>query len=173
VKHESSKLEGIGKYVVLMFDEVSVKDDLVFDKNTGELIGFMNLGEDLNNMFRKNQGAQNSVASHALVFIVCGVASQLKFMLGYFATCTATSDMHFPLLWRAIGYCESYAGLKAISVVSDKASSNQKLYQIHQNSLQSVAYKTTNVFSREYCRPLFFSSDSPHLLKTARNKLAN
>jgi len=55
VKHESSKLEGIGKYVVLMFDEVSVKDDLVFDKNTGELIGFMNLGEDLNNMFRKNK----------------------------------------------------------------------------------------------------------------------
>ena len=96
-------------------------------------------------MFRKHQGTQNSVASHVLVFMVCGVASQLKFMLGYFATCTATSDMHFPLLWRAIGYCKSYAGLKVISVVSEKASSNQKLYQIHQNSLHSVAYKTTNV----------------------------
>ena len=116
LKHESSKLKGIGKYVVFMFDEVSVKDELVFDKNIGELIGFMNLGEVLNDMFRKHQGAQNSVASHAL--------SKLKFVLGYFATCTATPGMLFPLLLRAIGYCESYAGLKVISVVSDKASSN-------------------------------------------------
>ena len=54
LKHQSSKLEGIGKYVVLMYDEISVKDDLVFDKNTGELIGFMSLGVDLNDVFRKH-----------------------------------------------------------------------------------------------------------------------
>ena len=112
--------------------------------------------EDRNDMFRKHQGTQNSVASHAIVFMVCGVASRLNFVLGYFATRTATSGMLFPLLWRAIGCCESYAGLKVIFVVSDKASSNQKLYQIHQISLRSVAYKTTNVFSREQCHPLLF-----------------
>eukprot|EP00794_Sanderia_malayensis_P008456 gene8456-9360_t len=37
LKHQASKLQEIGKYVVLAFDEVSIKDDLVFDNQTGFL----------------------------------------------------------------------------------------------------------------------------------------
>ena len=36
------------KYVCLVFDEVKIKDDLVYDKNTAEIIGFTNLG-NINN----------------------------------------------------------------------------------------------------------------------------
>eukprot|EP00794_Sanderia_malayensis_P002206 gene2206-2512_t len=38
LKHQASKLEGTEKYVVLMFDEVSIKDDLVFDSHTGDRV---------------------------------------------------------------------------------------------------------------------------------------
>ena len=31
-----------------MLDEVSIKDDLVYDKVAGELVGFVNLGNDVN-----------------------------------------------------------------------------------------------------------------------------
>lgn len=33
------------KYVILLLDEIHVKQNLTFDKHSGELIGFMNLGE--------------------------------------------------------------------------------------------------------------------------------
>ena len=132
LRHQASKLQGTGKYVVLAFDEVSIKDDLVFDKHNGELIGFVNLGKDLNDLFGADASTDftKSIASHALVFMVVGLASRLKFSIGYFGTRSVTSDMLYPLLWKSIGFCETYAGLKVICVVSDKASANQKLYRM-------------------------------------------
>ena len=173
LKHQASKLEGTGKYVVLMFDEVSIKDDLVFDIHTGDLVGFVDIGGDLNDVF----GAGNSrdvttaIASHALVFMVGGLSSRLKFSLGYFGTQSATSYMLFPLMWKAVGLCETYAGLKVVCVVSDKASPNQKMYKMHKLR-DGVVYSTPNVFATDEDRDLYFFSDPPHLLKTTRNNFA-
>lgn len=169
LKHQASKLQGIGKYVVLAFDEVSIKDDLVFDKHTGELVGFVNLGKDLNDLF--GAGASNtdftaSIASHALVFMVVGLASRLKFSIGYFGTRSLTAYMLYPLLWKSIGFCETYAGLKVICVVSDKASANQKLYRMHSTS-GNIVYHTKNVFATDEDREIYFFSDPPHLLKNS------
>ena len=36
------------KFVCFMFDEVKIKEDLVYDKHSGELVGFVNVG-DVNN----------------------------------------------------------------------------------------------------------------------------
>ena len=33
------------KYVVLSFDKMKIQNDLVYDKNTGDLIGYVNLGD--------------------------------------------------------------------------------------------------------------------------------
>ena len=41
-----SKLEGIAEYVTCMFDDISVREDLVFNKTTGELVGFVSQGKD-------------------------------------------------------------------------------------------------------------------------------
>ena len=174
LRHQASKLQGTGKYVVLAFDEVSIKDDLVFDKHNGELIGFVNLGKDLNDLFGADASTDftKSIASHALVFMVVGLASRLKFSIGYFGTRSVTSDMLYPLLWKSIGFCETYAGLKVICVVSDKASANQKLYRMHSTS-GNIVYHTKNVFAIDEDREIYFFSDPPHLLKTARNNLAS
>eukprot|EP00795_Rhopilema_esculentum_P008149 gene8149-14073_t len=170
LKHQAAKLEGIGKYVVLMLDELSVQDDLVYNNSTNKLVGFVNLGDEVNEVFKKD--ASSTIATRALVFMVCGIATRLKFSLGYFATTTANSGMLFPLTWRAIGLCEGYAGLKVIAIVSDKASSNQKLYRM-MSTQGSIIYKAVNVFSKEQNRPIFLFSDPPHLIKTIRNNLAN
>eukprot|EP00795_Rhopilema_esculentum_P004986 gene4986-21354_t len=131
--------------------------------------------EKLHGIAKKSSGFDGkvpSVASHALVFMICGIASSLKFSLGYFATRTATCGMLYPLMWQAVGFCETYVGLKVIAVVCDKATSNQKLFKIHGQD-KEITHKTINVFSGAEKRPLFFFSDPPHLLKTARNNLAN
>ena len=33
------------KFVCLVFDEVKIKEDLVYDKHSGELVGFVNVGD--------------------------------------------------------------------------------------------------------------------------------
>ena len=175
LKHQASKLQGIGKYVVLAFDEVSIKDDLIFDKHTGELIGFVNLGKDLNDLFgadASNTDFTSSIASHALVFMVVGLASRHKFSFGYFGTCSLTAYMLYPLLWKSIGFCETYAGLKVICVVSDKASANQWLYRMRSTS-GNIVYHTKNVFATDENHKIYFFSDPSHLFRTARNNLAS
>ncbi|XP_077869908.1 uncharacterized protein LOC144362652 [Saccoglossus kowalevskii] len=86
LKELISEIECLGssesnKYVVLLHDEMKVKQDLVYDKNTGELIGFTNLGDINEELMKlengchieKNKGL--GLASHVLVLMVRGLAS--------------------------------------------------------------------------------------------------
>lgn len=75
-------------------------------------------------------------------------------------------------MWKAAGLVETNAGLRVIIVVSDKAGPNQRLYSLHDSGDQ-VTYRTVNVFARDEQRYIYFFSDPPHLVKTARNNLAN
>ena len=99
-------------YVILLFDEMKVKEDLVFDKHTCELIGFINLGE-INNILDRlehHRGiddndtpvTENDIATHMLQFMVRGILTKLEFPLACIPTRDSTGDMLFPLVWQAI-----------------------------------------------------------------------
>ena len=47
------------KYVVLLLDEMHVKEDIVYDKHSGEMIGFVNL-DDINERLDAYERALNS-----------------------------------------------------------------------------------------------------------------
>ncbi|CAB4034941.1 Hypothetical predicted protein, partial [Paramuricea clavata] len=151
-------------------------DDLVYDKVTGELVGFVNIGNDVDDCHvirNKEESIKTAnVATHVLVFMVTSIAFRLKFSLGYFATTTATADQLFLLMWKAVGLLETYAGLKVVVVVSDKAGPNQRLYSLH-DSGDKITYRTKDVFATDEQRYIYFFSDPPHLIKTARNNFAN
>ena len=97
-----------------------------------------------------------------------GVNSSLKYSLGYFGSKSATSDQIYPLFWQAVGILEQTCKLKVIASTSDKASPNQRLYQIHGQPDQ-ICYKTIHFYAPD--REIFFFSDVPHLIKTVRNNL--
>ena len=46
----SQKPENLAKYVGLVLDEMYVKESLVYDKHTGSLTGYSDMG-DVNNLF--------------------------------------------------------------------------------------------------------------------------
>ena len=76
-------------YVVLLFDEMKVMANLVLDKTSGELIGFIDHGDpDLNFGVLEKVDA---LASHALAFLVRGICTELKFGLAHFATSGITA----------------------------------------------------------------------------------
>ena len=88
---------------------MKITSNLVFKNFTGELIGYVDLGDpDIN--FGTLEKA-NKLASHALVFMVRGVCTELKFSLAYFATDGITSYQLVPLFWEAVGVLEMSCNL--------------------------------------------------------------
>ena len=67
-----------------MFDEMKIRSNLVFDKNTGKLTGFTDLEDSTINYatFEK----QDALQSHVLAFFIRGLTTVLKFSFSYFGT---------------------------------------------------------------------------------------
>ena len=161
----------VQRYIVLLFDEMKIMSNLVFDKVTGELIGYLDLGDpDIN--FGTLEKV-DEIASHALVFFIRGICTELKFSLAYFATNGVTSHQLMPLFWEAIGVLELTCNLWVIASTSDGASPNRRLYRMHKaldnNAKDDFCYRTINLYAPH--RYIYFFSDVPHLVKTTRNCL--
>ena len=58
------------KLVLLLLDEMHIREDIVYDKHSGEMIGFANLGE-INEHLLAFEHSLLSNASAALLFILC------------------------------------------------------------------------------------------------------
>ena len=110
IKHAAANFEDHQRYVVLLHDEITIKSDLVFDRRSQEVIGFINP--------QNWEVQEDQLATHVLVFMVVGVNTNLKMTVGYFPTRTATAVELVGLLWEAIGYLETFCKLKVLSIMS-------------------------------------------------------
>ena len=161
----------VQRFVVLLFDEMKVMSNLVFDKVTEELIGFTDLGDpDLNyGVLEKT----NEIATDTLAFLIQGVCTELKFCLAYFATTGVTAAQMMPLFWEAVAILETSYNLWVIAATSDGASPNRRFYRLHklldEDADTDVCYRTVNLFAHHPF--IYFFSDAPHLVKTTRNCL--
>ena len=170
----TTQLFDVQRYVAVSFDEMKIHSNLVFDKHSNELIGFVDLGDEEINVATFDCPA--SMATHVLAFMVRGVASDLKYILGYFSTRNITSYQIMPLFWKAVAILELTCNLWVCAGVSNGASANRKFFSLHvgmvgEKSSADVVYRTVNLFSPS--RFIYFFSDVPHLLKTTRNCLYN
>nr|XP_006814529.1 PREDICTED: uncharacterized protein LOC102801316 [Saccoglossus kowalevskii] len=169
------------KYVALLHDELKIKQDLVYDKYTGELVGFINLGH-INNELAKLEKYGNckntkgpELASHILVLMVRDLASNFQMSVSYHPTDSCRADHLFPIIWNTISYLEVSCGLHVLVSTSDGASWNRKFYRMHRvlgAPRDSLVFKCKNLFAFDG-RYIYIVSDVPHLIKTTRNCWAN
>ena len=132
----------------LVFDEMSLKTALTYNKTDDKLIGYTENGQ---------------VATHALVFMVRGLSSKWKQALGYFLTHnTVAAEQLAQLIASCIAQLSS-AGLQVRSVVCDQAATN-------------IAALKRLGFSDQQCwfnldsspHPVYVLFDAPHLIKNVR-----
>ena len=157
------------RYVCLIFDECKIKEDLVYNKHSGELIGFTDITDINNHLKSVEQSYSGSIpmsrhelATHMLLFMVRGLFSSLKYPYSQFPTNNLTGDIIFSIFWRVVERLE-LLGFNVLATVCDGASPNRR---------NKSTYKTKNPYA-ESERYLFFLSDVPHLIKTVRNCWAN
>ena len=137
-------------YVVVSFDEMKIQSNLVFDKHSNELIGFVDLSDEVSNAAAFDEPTAN--ATHVLPFMVRGIASDLKYILEYFSTGNLTSYQIMPVFWKAVSILELPCNLWVCAAVSEGAYPNQKFYDLHIGLIgadytDDVIHKIVNLFA--------------------------
>ena len=101
-------LEEWNKYVAVVFDEVEVKEGIVYDKQECRTVDFVNFG-DANNALpafeRSRSGAaDHSVARHMFVSMVCGILliSTSFHMPNILYTIDMSAELLHPIAWEAV-----------------------------------------------------------------------
>ena len=174
LRKKSASFTGNQRYVVLVMDEIKIQSDLVFDKNSGDLVGFMNLGDPMTNFACLDD--KDMIATHALAFLVRGLCTDVKHIIAYFFTGNVTSYQLMPIFWKVVSTLELSLHLWVVALVNDDgASPNRKLFNLHVklaiDRKCDVVYKAINLFAPS--RFIYFFADVPHLMKMARNCLYN
>ena len=127
--HKVRNFSDIEKYIVLLFDEIKIQENLAWDKHTGELIGFVDLGDvDVNYATLQKV---DELATRVLVSMIRSIVNPFKFTLANFATIGITSNQIFPIFWKAVGICELQCGLKVLAATCDGASPNRRFFRMH------------------------------------------
>ena len=159
--------------VLVVLDEVHIKEGLVYDKHQGSLIGFSNLGE-INNHLLKLENALNGedmpqqLASSMIVLMIRGLFQKLNFPYAQFAVSKLSGDLLMDPVWEAIFRLEKI-GFRVLAITCDGASTNRRFWKLHSND--TFVNKIQNVYSPD--RHIYLFSDPPHILKTVRNSLCN
>ena len=131
---KSQKPENLAKYVGIVLDEMYVKESLVYDKHTGSLTGYSDMGE-VNNLFmeleqdKKSETSRRPLAKCVLVFMIRGLFTSLKFPYAHFPTTSTTGAELFPILRKVIALTR--LGLHIMTVTCDGASENRLLFSLH------------------------------------------
>ena len=173
LRGKTSTYSDLQRYVALIMDEMKIQSNLVFDKYSGDLIGFIDLGDPMTNF--ANLQEEDTLASHALAFLVRGMCTDLKHVVAYFFTGNVTSFQLMPMFWKVVSTLKLSLKLMVCAAVNDGASPNRKFFRLHAKLAVDlkcdVVYKTPNLFAMS--RFIYFFADLPHLIKTARNCLYN
>lgn len=168
---ESAKKQGIsesGKFGGLFFDEVKIKEGLLFDPSSWELIGFTDLDVDESDTSNDNMTTlpvQASLATHVLQFYFKSLFSSFHFPCSYFLTNGISAQDLNRVFWQGVELLNSH-GFKVLLTCCDGASENRAFMVM--NGCSETVSQTNNPFSNF---PLFFLSDPPHLIKKLRNNI--
>ena len=97
---KTADLSGPERYVTILFDEMKIQEDLVWDKYSGELLGFVDLG-DINVNYATLKNVEK-LATHVLVFLVKSIVNPLSFSFASFATTGILAHQIMPIFWKAV-----------------------------------------------------------------------
>ena len=126
------EIEEWQKFACLTYDEIKIKEGLVYNKYTDKLVGFVALDSVIDHILEFERVCQSDgrtqkpdLASHMLVLLVRGIFTGLKFPLAQFPTTGGESYHLYPIVTEAIMRLE-IMGFKVISLTSDGSTPNHE-----------------------------------------------
>lgn len=166
------------KLISIMFDEMKIKSGLVFNKVSGRMAGFVDLGKInseldalLYSLETSTDIKSDKLAGSMLVLMVRLLRRpSFTFPIAQFPTASLSGHKLYPIVWDVVEAME-LNGFKVMTICCDGLSANRRFFHIGKDVSLKIPYKTTNPFDR--IRSIFYFCDVPHLVKTARNCFSN
>ena len=81
---KTASFSDIARYATILFNEMKIQENLVWDKHSGGSIGFVDLG-DINVKFATLKKVQ-TLPTHVLIFLVKSVVNLLSYSFTAFVT---------------------------------------------------------------------------------------
>ena len=153
-----ARLKPLDRTCILMFDEIGLSKQLVFDRMRDKIIGYVDLGP---------LGRKNELANEALVFMIHGLHKSWKQPIAYFFTkdTVKTNDLKF--LIKDIISSLQKAGLRVLATVCDQGPTNRAA--INQLTKEKAVLDKPGPYFIVNGDKIFTLFDPPHLLKSTRN----
>lgn len=103
--------------MMLLIDEMHIREGLVYNKHTGELVGFVDLGDINNHLTKVEKSLNGSSPQHALeplaksmlVLMVRGLLSAFQFPYAQFPCSKLTGEQLYNIFWDGVERLERYA----------------------------------------------------------------
>ena len=149
-------MDPIDRNVALVFDEMSIKQGLVYNEGTDSVEGFEDFGD---------VGQSRYIANHAIAFMVRGLASKWKQPVGYFLSSGPIKATILRSLTKQCIDKIDKTGLNVVALVCDQGSNNRSFIQ----HLEKVTIEKPYIMHGN--KQVFVFYDPPHLLKNVRNNL--
>ena len=175
-------LEYYQKFVSIIGDEMYIKEKLVYNKSTGDLVGYCDIGDINNHLIQlekeythTNAGTakHDTLAKTMMVLMVRGLFTNFTFPYASFASSTLTGEQLIPIFYEAIMRIER-CGFKVSSITLDGHSVNRKFIKLVScDTEMKTKHKFKNPMSENNQREIYLFSDPSHLIKTVRNCFSN
>jgi len=166
--------------VGILLDEMKVKSGLVFNRHTGRMVGFVNLGsinDDLEafqaSLIAESERRKPELAESMLVVMVRLLQKpSFTFPAAQYPTSSLSGAKIYPIVWDVVEALELNE-IQVLSITCDGLSANRKFFLVGRDpAIQcGIPYKTSNPFDTS--RNIYYFCDVPHLLKTTRNCFSN
>ena len=144
------------RHVVLLLDEMHIKEDLVSNKHTGALVGFVNLSDmtvhleefEQSLISQVNSPAPPALANSSLVIMVRVLFTKIRIKYVQFTCLNLTGEQIFPIFWEAV-YRIEWCQLKVIATTFDEAAPNRKFLELHRtaDSADEIIHKVKNLYT--------------------------
>ena len=101
------------KYVFLLLDEMHIKEDLVFDKHSGMMIGFTDLGDinmhllQFEESMKKDNPPKPQIIKSMMAFMVRDLFTRLQFPYAQFPCANLSGEQLYEPFWEAVRRVET------------------------------------------------------------------
>ena len=165
-KQNESKLSQLG---MLLFDEVKIKEGLVFYAATWELLGFTDIDDDCHLLLTDsgNKTEKPKIATNVMQFFFQSLLNRFTYPCACFLTNSGSAVKSHQIFWQGESMLSSF-GFNILLTCSYGASENRKVVRMNVGHNDSKCAGFNVFFSG---MPLFSMSDPPHLMKKLRNNL--
>ena len=150
----------------LVCDGMSIKSSTIYNKTTGSFEGFVDFGCDI------ISDDENSVATEALVFMLVSLRKNWKYPIGYVLINKIDATNLHSLLSQALQYSVEN-NLKVYSITMDGTSTNLAAMKLFGCKLYDSGDVDGKFQFPGYSHDMFFIPGACHMIKLARNALAD